>query len=298
MDRMKITTRKDRFIPTKKNLSRRARQYSFLLFLFSSLSISVPAYAADCTAPAGPEGEILYNSDYRVPQVCINGLWVAMGAINPAAGGAGCTTPAAPEGQILYNQDNHVLQYCDGDDWIQAVGASMGGCTPDPACPNVGDVCSGDASGGGNPKFAGCITYYDANSADVGVTKAIYVTQANQSTASQWKNATGTDDISTDSTEDGKINSANRGGVLSDFPAFELCENLTDGGYTDWYLPARTELDLLWRNAATITGFTTSGYWSSTEYDTSNAWYQLFSVGSQNGNNKTFNFGVRCVRRD
>lgn len=83
------------------------------------------AFAADCTGPGGPEGQVIYNEDSHVPQVCIDGMWVAMGQIDPAAGGPGCTGPDAPEGQIIYNQDHHVLQYCDGDDW-QVVAGGVG----------------------------------------------------------------------------------------------------------------------------------------------------------------------------
>ncbi|MCB9957164.1 MAG: DUF1566 domain-containing protein [Rhodospirillaceae bacterium] len=176
--------------------------------------------------------------------------------------------------------------------------ASSGGCTPDPSCPNVGDVCSGDGSGGGNPKFAGCVCYYDANSADAGTCKPLYVTQANQSTSSGWKTSTGANDIVTDSTEDGKIND----GQVADsttFPAFKLCKDLSDGGYTDWYLPARTELDLLWRNNATITSFTANTYWSSTESSSAYAWGENFGIGFHVFDvSKPDSLYVRCVRRD
>jgi hypothetical protein len=262
------------------------------------LLFAAPIAHAACTDPVAREGAIVYNADQNVPQVCAGDTWVALGGLNPSAGSGSCSDPSAIEGAIVYNDDFDVLQYCDGTNWIAVQAASVGGCTAPASCPNVGDICNGDGSGGGNPKFAGCICYYDANSADAGSCKALYVTQSNQSTSSQWKNATGTDDISTDSTEDGKINHANRGGALSDFPAFELCENLTDGGYTDWYLPARTEFNLLWRNNAAAGGFTTSDYWSSTESSLNNAWYQTISSGSLGSAGKNLNRDVRCVRRD
>ena len=228
---------------------------------------------------------------------CNGARWIAMGLLSPGAGGGGCSNPIGPEGDLVYNLDRHVYQYCDGDIW-RAVGIGvLGGCTPDPACPNVGDVCSGDGSGGGNPKFAGCICYYDANSADAGSCKPLYVTQADQSAASQWQTATGTNDIATDSIEDGKINDGQVANSTT-LPAFKLCKDLSDGGYTDWYLPARMELDLLWRNKAAIGAFTTSDYWSSMEYDTSGAWNQYFGGGNQFNDIKTDIYAVRCVRRD
>lgn len=98
-----------------------ARFYIFVLALLSFLTS--PA-RADCTNPNVPEGVIIYNEDYRVHQYC-NGIeWVALGAVNPAAGGAGCTNPSAPEGVMIYNQDYHIFQYCDGDDWQAIAGGS------------------------------------------------------------------------------------------------------------------------------------------------------------------------------
>ncbi len=166
------------------------------------------------------------------------------------------------------------------------------GCQAPALCPNVGDVCD-DGNSGNNPDpvFAGFMVYEDSSC------EPLYTAQSNQSTSSQWKISTGTDDITDESTEDGRVNHDNRGGTLSDFPAFELCEDLTDGGYEDWYLPARTELDLLWRNNAAIGGFTTNSYWSSTESNTSNAWRQDFDVGDQSSHGKTDLYDVRCVRR-
>ena len=130
----------------------------------------------------------------------------------------------------------------------------------------------------------------------------LYVTDDNQSTASQWKNANGTNDISTEDPVDGKINHANRGGAIGDFPAFDLCESNAYHGKSDWYLPARAELNLLWLNRATIDAnaagnFTVSDYWSSTEDSSNNGWYQYFG-GLQNNDAKTLNKDVRCVRRD
>lgn len=43
-------------------------------------------------------------------------------------------------------------------------------------------------------------------------------------------------------------------------------------------------------------GFATS-YWSSTEYNNNNAWYQNFTNGTQNNNNKNNANSVRCIRK-
>ena len=114
---------------------------------------------------------------------------------------------------------------------------------------------------------------------------------------------TGTDDISTDLADDGRVNHANRGGAIADFEAFKACEDLGDGGHSDWYLPCQVELYYLWSVRGTIeaggniTNFQNFFYWSSTEYNANGAWNQVLSNGDQYGNPKTGTWRVRCVRR-
>jgi hypothetical protein len=47
---------------------------------------------------------------------------------------------------------------------------------------------------------------------------------------------------------------------------------------------------------AGVGGFSTVGYWSSSEYDGSNAWYLGFGSGGQHTNAKANTFYVRPVR--
>lgn len=82
-----------------------------------------PAQAADCTNPSRPEGSVIYNADFNVPQYCNGSEWIAFGALNPAAGGGNCSNPVRAEGIILYNSSFKVLQYCDGTNW-RGVGGS------------------------------------------------------------------------------------------------------------------------------------------------------------------------------
>jgi hypothetical protein len=91
--------------------------------------------------------------------------------------------------------------------------------------------------------------------------------------------------------------------------AARLCNELqiTEGGktYGDWYLPSKEELNLMYQNKATIdataitnggSGFAADVYWSSTEYDASNAWEQDFDFGDQYTGIKTNIERVRAVR--
>jgi hypothetical protein len=85
--------------------------------------------------------------------------------------------------------------------------------------------------------------------------------------------------------------------------AAQTCDALsvTSGGvtYTDWYLPAKDELNALFINRVVIGGFTGGIYWSSTEHSavpTGNSWAQLFAGGIQGFSGKTNTNLVRCVR--
>ncbi|MGK0364745.1 MAG: hypothetical protein ACI85O_001803 [Saprospiraceae bacterium] len=80
--------------------------------------------------------------------------------------------------------------------------------------------------------------------------------------------------------------------------AARLCHDLVLGGYNDWFLPSAGELNLMYVNLHlnALGGFGSSYYWSSTEFDNYDAWYQYFSNGDQFYNFKDSNKYVRAVR--
>lgn len=95
----------------------------------------------------------------------------------------------------------------------------------------------------------------------------------------------------------------------SDHPAAKYCRDYQGGGFNDWYLPARYELNQMWLNLppngeTTPAPFKTGGvqamndsYWTSTQYSSFDAWYQKFSDGYWGGNSKISVIGVRPIRR-
>jgi hypothetical protein len=92
--------------------------------------------------------------------------------------------------------------------------------------------------------------------------------------------------------------------VCSSCYASELCQDLSLGGYGDWYLPSKYELNLMFENIGqgnalglgNVGGFAGNSYWSSTEYDYGNAWEQDFDSGGQDGASKNYAFYVRAIR--
>ena len=76
------------------------------------------------------------------------------------------------------------------------------------------------------------------------------------------------------------------------------CEALDINGYSDWHLPTKEELQYLYKNLhqVGIADFERRQYWSSTEYNSSIALLQNFSVGNQDNYFKSSAYNVRAVR--
>lgn len=74
----------------------------------------------------------------------------------------------------------------------------------------------------------------------------------------------------------------------------------TGGGYNDWFLPSKDELNLLWQQKSFVEGFDRStlhhNYWSSSQYNSSQAWFQSFAIGAQATRLKSELLHVRVIR--
>ena len=83
----------------------------------------------------------------------------------------------------------------------------------------------------------------------------------------------------------------------TDFAA-RLCHDLVLNGYSDWFLPSKDELNLMYQNLkpAGIGGLAEGTYWSSSEVSSYHTWLQNFYSGSQHSYDKSTNFRVRAVR--
>lgn len=121
---------------------------------------------------------------------------------------------------------------------------------------------------------------------------------ADQSTGIQWYNGTYT---TTNAVRDGigagmynteRIRAKQSTGSY----AAQLCANYQGGGYGDWYLPSKYELNLLYSQKTAVGGFASFNYWSSTEASNDNAWRQYFVVGNQYSNLKNNTGYVRAIR--
>jgi hypothetical protein len=140
----------------------------------------------------------------------------------------------------------------------------------------------------------GIIAYIDSTGQH-----GLIVATADQSEEIQWWNgsyvvtgATGTA-IGTGLANTNAIIAAQGSGSY----AASIARDYNGGGYTDWYLPSKDELNQLYVNKAAIGGgFANDYYWSSTEYDSNYTWLQYFSNGAQDVYIKGFPIYVRAVR--
>jgi hypothetical protein len=86
--------------------------------------------------------------------------------------------------------------------------------------------------------------------------------------------------------------------------AARLCSDLASGGYDDWFLPSKDELNAIWDNLVDdgtgsnsgVGGFADDYYWSSSEDDSYLAWCQNFYDGFQTNLSKNSCLLVRAVR--
>ena len=86
--------------------------------------------------------------------------------------------------------------------------------------------------------------------------------------------------------------------------AADICANYTDGTYSDWFLPSKDELNEMYLNIGqgnalglgNVGGFADNGYWSSTEKEIYQAWFQYFYSGNQNYDGKGVYYPFRAVR--
>ena len=88
-----------------------------------------------------------------------------------------------------------------------------------------------------------------------------------------------------------------------------LARAYTGGGYTDWFLPSKAELNKMWLERETInttasanggSNFSNNWYWSSTEHGSNitypYAWIQHLSDGETQVLDKSYSVRVRAVR--
>jgi hypothetical protein len=192
-----------------------------------------------------------------------------------------------------------------------------------------GELQVGDAYEGGF--YAGQISTAGNGVADYNL---VIAPKSSGQSSKQWKTSF-TSTPGTSSVIDGPTNSANMNDASH--PAAQFCVGLTIGGFSDWYMPAKNELEVCYFNLKPTTASNSTGsgtntnavpsrgsnytagtpaqtaatdfqlggteafaadyYWCSTEYNTTSSWDHYFINGAQNDGGKRNTEFVRAVRR-
>jgi len=195
---------------------------------------------------------------------------------------------------------------------------------------NFGPQAIGESFGGG---------FYGGKINDGGTEYYLIVApkSSGENSSKQWKTSQTTTSGTTSTTDGPSNTSAMISAGAAAHPAADFCDGLSIGGYTDWYMPAKDELEVLYYNLKPTTdsnstsagtntnavpprnsdytsgdpaqtsvtdfqdgnteAFASADYWSSSEDSSTTAFRQYFLSGSQFSNGKDGSAYVRAVRR-
>ena len=150
-------------------------------------------------------------------------------------------------------------------------------------------------------EYAGGIVFYiDGNCGGLVCAK----TDQNNGNAMAWagqqNSVTGATGTAVGTGQENTTKIINDAGTSIDYAA-RICDELDLEGYSDWFLPSKDELNLMYQNlhkaTPAIGNFQTDFYWSSTEDDAGDAWLQEFNTdGDQYYDAKDAHHMVRAVR--
>ena len=161
--------------------------------------------------------------------------------------------------------------------------------------------------------YGGGVVFYIFESGDTGYiageTHGLIAAVEDQSSGIQWYNGsyvtTGATGTAVGTGADNTTTIISVQGATETSYAAGLARAYTGGGYTDWFLPSKDELNKMYTNRATInttaaansgSDFANNYYWSSSEIDNYFAWFQNFNDGAQSYFNKDPTYDVRAVR--
>ncbi len=147
----------------------------------------------------------------------------------------------------------------------------------------------------GDPYAGGIIFYIDSTGLS-----GLVCSESNQSNDCTW-GCVGTSIIGADSTVIGSgfqntqdiCNNCSTSNIGA-----RLCNDLVNNGYSDWYLPSKDELNLMYNNLKVngIGNFSSDWYLSSSEVDANTAWGVYFESGFNYASYKGLADCVRAIR--
>ncbi len=198
-----------------------------------------------------------------------------------------------------------------------------------PACTNItssdgvaslscaqGGVCAvGDTGPGGGIVFYVASANFTSTDSDCNTTCRYLEAATSDLAPGAWCNdATTSLNVTATGIGSGMSNTTSAHTTCTTSGAIKLAADYTNNGKTDWHLPSKDELNELCKYArntgqaaggatrcsggsdATLRGFATGNYLSSSESAATNAWGQGFTSGGQGGTSKALPVNARAVR--
>ena len=223
-------------------------------------------YAGNITATSNTSLTSLSN--LNTVGTITTGLWSATN-IDVAHGGTGLNTPGL-DGQVLSTASDGSLT------WVSLTSSTT--------THRIGE------------RFGGGIVFYVYDNGKHGLIAAT----SDQASFVRWGTTTAVNAVR-DGINAGMANTERIilvQGSAGDYAA-QIAANYQGGGFGDWYLPSKYELNLLFQKKAFVGLFPGFTYWSSNESGNDNAWGQDFSDiwGAQFYTNRTQKHScVRAIR--
>lgn len=248
----------------------------------SQVPISITAGTPLALTPSGASGtmtihngsstDTALNITANFTSTALNGrVNQSASTCNSVAPGGDCTLTFTP-GTTNVAQTNFSIQ---GSNTTMATGAI-----------SIAPLTIGQSFGGGT---VACLT-------STGGVGNLIMSTTNFGPGSPW-GAAGTPVFLARNDDTGAINTAAIVSVLgAGTYAAALCAASTTSGYTDWFLPAKNQLNCLYQNRVALAFHAFTDLWSSTEDNANLAWLQVFNGGSQSTANKATLHEVKCVR--
>jgi uncharacterized repeat protein (TIGR02543 family) len=162
------------------------------------------------------------------------------------------------------------------------------------SCAEGGACALGDTGPGGGIVFYVQLTDFTSTGSDCGTgCRYLEAAPVDQSAGVAWCSSTAATSATSEDLGAGRSNTTTADGTCTS-GAIELAARYNNNGKSDWHLPSRAELTLMFNERARLS--VTGTYWSSTEFEDVAAWARDLGIGPQLGVNKVNVYKVRAIR--